>query len=52
MKGQDGVGRGFAGIDAADQGLPTLGAVVRTFPITDRHGNAAALVAVIPVGRG
>ncbi len=37
---------------AADQGLPTLGAVVRTFPLTDRHGNAAALVAVIPVGRG
>ena len=37
---------------AADQGLPTLGAVVRTFPLTDRHGNAAALVTVIPVGRG
>lgn len=37
---------------AADQGLPTLGAVVRTFPVTDRHGNAAGLVAVIPVGRG
>ncbi len=37
---------------AAEQGLPTLGAVVRTFPITDRHGNAAGLVAVIPVGRG
>jgi hypothetical protein len=37
---------------AAGKGLPTLGAVVRTFPITDRHGNAAALVAVIPVGRG
>ena len=37
---------------AADQGLPTLGAVVRTFPLTDRHGNAAGLVAVIPVGRG
>ena len=37
---------------AADQGLPALGAIVRTFPLTDRHGNAAALVAVIPVGRG
>ena len=37
---------------AADQGLPTLGAVVRTFSLTDRHGNAAGLVAVIPVGRG
>lgn len=37
---------------AAEQGLPTRGAIVRTFPITDRHGNAAALVAVIPVGRG
>ncbi len=37
---------------AAAQGLPTLGAVVRTFPLTDRHGNAAGLVAVIPVGRG
>ena len=37
---------------AADQGLPALGAIVRTFPITDRHGNAAALIAVIPVGRG
>ena len=37
---------------AADQGLPSLGAIVRTFPLTDRHGNAAGLVAVIPVGRG
>ncbi len=37
---------------AAEQGLPTLGAVVRTFQLTDRHGNAAGLVAVIPVGRG
>ncbi len=37
---------------AASQGLPTRGAVVRTFPITDRHGNAAAAIAVIPVGRG
>ena len=37
---------------AAEQGLPTLGAMVRTFPLTDRHGNAAGLVAVIPVGRG
>ena len=37
---------------AADQGPPTLGAVVRTFPLTDRHGHAAALIAVIPVGRG
>ena len=37
---------------AADQGLPALGAIVRTFPLTDRHGNAAGLVAVIPVGRG
>ena len=37
---------------AATQGLPTRGAVVRTFAITDRHGNAAAVVAVIPVGRG
>jgi hypothetical protein len=37
---------------AASQGLPTRGAIVRTFPITDRHGNAAAVVAVIPVGRG
>ena len=36
---------------AAEQGLPTLGAVVRTFPLTDRHGNAAGLVALIPVGR-
>ena len=36
---------------AAEQGLPTLGAIVRTFPLTDRHGNAAGLVAVIPVGR-
>ncbi|MFM1832308.1 MAG: hypothetical protein RLZZ461_624 [Planctomycetota bacterium] len=37
---------------AASQGLPTRGAIVRTFPITDRHGNAAAVIAVIPVGRG
>jgi len=37
---------------AANRGLPTRGAIVRTFPITDRHGNAAAVVAVIPVGRG
>ena len=36
---------------AAEQGLPTLGAIVRTFPLSDRHGNAAGLVAVIPVGR-
>jgi len=36
---------------AAEQGLPTLGAIVRTFPLTDRHGNAAGLVALIPVGR-
>lgn len=36
---------------AAEQGLPTLGAIVRTFPLADRHGNAAGLVAVIPVGR-
>ena len=36
---------------AAEQGLPTLGAIVRTFPLTDRHGNAAGLVTLIPVGR-
>ncbi len=36
---------------AASDGLPTQGVVVRTAPISDRHGNDTALVAVYPVGR-
>jgi hypothetical protein len=36
---------------AAAEGLPTQGVVIRTAPISDRHGNDTALIAVYPVGR-
>ncbi|MDE0889030.1 MAG: hypothetical protein OSA40_06180 [Phycisphaerales bacterium] len=36
---------------AAADGLPTQGVVIRTAPISDRHGNDTALIAVYPVGR-